>query len=72
MSRPVVRIEKLEFRYGEGDFRLRIAELELGRASSVAFIGPSGSGKTTLLTVTHDHDLLDRFERVVDFRELLS
>ena len=49
MSRPVVRIEKLEFRYGEGDFRLRIAELELGRASSVAFIGPSGSGKTTLL-----------------------
>ena len=24
---------------------------------------------TTLLTVTHDHDLLDRFQRVIDFKE---
>ena len=24
----------------------------------------------TLITVTHDRDLLDRFERVIDFREL--
>ncbi len=27
---------------------------------------------TTLLTVTHDHDLLGRFQRVVDFRDLLA
>ena len=27
---------------------------------------------TTLLTVTHDHELLERFERVVDFQELLK
>jgi putative ABC transport system ATP-binding protein len=26
--------------------------------------------RATLLTVTHDHDLLSRFERVVDFSEL--
>jgi len=24
---------------------------------------------TTLITVTHDHDLLERFDRVVDFKE---
>jgi len=24
---------------------------------------------TTLLTVTHDHEILHRFERVVDFKE---
>ncbi len=49
MSSPVIRIQELAFGYGEGDFELRIAELEVGRASSAAFIGPSGSGKTTLL-----------------------
>ena len=49
MSSPVIRIRDLAFRYGEGDFELRIPELEVGRASSAAFIGPSGSGKTTLL-----------------------
>jgi putative ABC transport system ATP-binding protein len=49
MSTPVVRVHDLSFRYGEGDFHLHIPELEVGRASSAAFIGPSGSGKTTLL-----------------------
>jgi putative ABC transport system ATP-binding protein len=49
MSSSVVRIRDLEFHYGEGDFRLRIPELDVAPASSAAFIGPSGSGKTTLL-----------------------
>ena len=49
MSTPIIRVRDLSFRYGEGDFHLRIPELEFGRASSAAFIGPSGSGKTTLL-----------------------
>ena len=40
-------------------------------ACSILFDYAEASG-TTLLTVTHDHDLLDRFERVVDFKELLS
>ncbi len=44
-----VRITDLEFRYGEGDFRLRIPALEVPTGSTMAFIGPSGSGKTTLL-----------------------
>ncbi len=44
-----VRITNLEFRYGEGDFRLRIPALEVPTGSTMAFIGPSGSGKTTLL-----------------------
>jgi ABC-type lipoprotein export system ATPase subunit len=48
---PVVSIEALEFRYREGDFRLRIPELAIERDTTAAFIGPSGSGKTTLLNL---------------------
>ena len=47
----MIRIRDLEFSYGEGDFRLRIPELDAERGSSVAFVGPSGSGKTTLLNL---------------------
>ncbi len=46
---PVIRVTDLQFRYGEGDFRLQVPTLELNEGSSTAFIGPSGSGKTTLL-----------------------
>ncbi len=46
---PVIRISNLEFRYGEGDFRLRVPDLTLEEGATAAFIGPSGSGKTTLL-----------------------
>lgn len=49
MATAVIRVRDLTFCYGEGDFRLNIPELEVGRGSSAAFIGPSGSGKTTLL-----------------------
>ena len=42
-----------------------------GRVLDILFDYAEASG-ATLLTVTHDHDLLDRFERVVDFKELLS
>ena len=45
----IVEVEQLEFRYREGQFALRIAELSVARGSTVAVIGPSGSGKTTLL-----------------------
>ena len=37
MSSPVIRVQDLAFGYGEGDFELRIGELEVGRASSAAF-----------------------------------
>jgi len=47
----MIRVRDLEFRYGEGDFRLRIPSLEVREGETVAFIGPSGSGKTTLLNL---------------------
>ena len=45
----MIRIEKLDFAYPQGPFRLVIDELHIEPETSVAFIGPSGSGKTTLL-----------------------
>jgi ABC-type lipoprotein export system ATPase subunit len=45
----MVRLTDLEFRYGEGDFVLRVPELAVERGEIAAVIGPSGSGKTTLL-----------------------
>ena len=47
----MIRIRDLDFRYGGGDFRLRIPELDVERGATAAFIGPSGSGKTTLLNL---------------------
>jgi ABC-type lipoprotein export system ATPase subunit len=47
----VIRVTELEFRYPEGDFRLRIDDLEIAQGSRVAFVGPSGCGKTTLLNL---------------------
>jgi len=47
----MIRIDGLRFRYGEGDFQLRIPELIVESGTTTAFIGPSGSGKTTLLNL---------------------
>ena len=47
----MITVERLEFRYAEGDFLLEIPSLHIERAETVAFIGPSGSGKTTLLNL---------------------
>ena len=44
-----VSISNLGFRYRDGDFTLRVPELQVARGEALAFIGPSGSGKTTLL-----------------------
>jgi ABC-type lipoprotein export system ATPase subunit len=47
----MIRVSQLDFDYREGEFRLRIPELQVERGSSTALIGPSGSGKTTLLNL---------------------
>jgi putative ABC transport system ATP-binding protein len=49
--KPMIDIENLQFRYGKGDFRLRVGRLGVARGATVAFVGPSGSGKTTLLNL---------------------
>ena len=47
----MVRIEDLNFGYGNAGFRLRVPDFLLGERERVAIIGPSGSGKTTLLNL---------------------
>jgi len=47
----MIRIDELEFRYGEGEFSLRVPSLDVKDGSATACIGPSGSGKTTLLNL---------------------
>jgi ABC-type lipoprotein export system ATPase subunit len=47
----MIEVRELEFRYGEGEFRLSVPELDVERGSKTACIGPSGSGKTTLLNL---------------------
>jgi putative ABC transport system ATP-binding protein len=47
----MIQLSELEFRYGEGEFRLRVPSLLVERGALAACIGPSGSGKTTLLNL---------------------
>jgi len=47
----MIRIESLQFSYGDGDFQLSIPSLEVPAGTRTAFVGPSGSGKTTLLNL---------------------
>ncbi len=45
----MIELERVHYRYPEGEFELRIDALSIARGEQVAFVGPSGSGKTTLL-----------------------
>ena len=47
----MITIQKLEFRYPNGEFRLIIPDFQVSGGQKVAVIGPSGSGKTTLLNM---------------------
>ncbi len=47
----MIEVRDLEFRYGDGEFRLVVPELDVERGSKTACIGPSGSGQTTLLSL---------------------
>ncbi len=45
---PLLRVEQVSFRYGEGSDVLRSVDLALFPGEVVAVVGPNGSGKTTL------------------------
>ena len=47
----MIAIQKLEFRYPSGEFRLNISDFQVSVGEKVAVIWPSGSGKTTLLNL---------------------
>lgn len=47
----MISAKDIKFRYPNGDFLLKISELEVQAGEKVALIGPSGSGKTTLLNL---------------------
>jgi putative ABC transport system ATP-binding protein len=45
----VIEVRDLAFAYGDGDFELRLPELQIVAGETAAFVGPSGCGKTTLV-----------------------
>ena len=47
----MIAIQKLEFGYPSGEFRLNISDFQISVGEKVAVIGHSGSGKTTLLNL---------------------
>jgi len=48
-GRPVLRIEDLAMRYGDGEPVVEGASLEVLQGELVSLVGPSGSGKSTIL-----------------------
>jgi len=47
----MISIKDLAFRYREGDFTLKIGDLEIPEGEKFMISGPSGSGKTTLVNI---------------------
>jgi putative ABC transport system ATP-binding protein len=47
----MISIHDLQFAYSDGQFSLKIPELQFTSEKSVVIVGPSGSGKTTLLNL---------------------
>ena len=47
----MIFLENIEYGYGESEFTLKVAKLEIKKGELVALTGPSGSGKSTLLRI---------------------
>lgn len=47
----MISIHDLQFAYADGQFSLKMPELQFTSEKSVVIVGPSGSGKTTLLNL---------------------
>ena len=51
-NRPIIKVEKLEKEFGDGDAKVKVLkgiDLEIHSGEYVIFFGPSGCGKSTLL-----------------------
>jgi putative ABC transport system ATP-binding protein len=62
----MMELHDVVFRYPEGEFELRIADLRVAAGEQTAVIGPSGSGKTTLLHLVAGIVAPERGRVVVD------
>ena len=49
MSRPIISVQNISFRYPDGKKALENVSFEVYQGESVALIGPNGAGKSTLL-----------------------
>ena len=50
-EQPVIRIKSLGFAYPDGEFHIRVPQLDVAASEKLAITGPAGSGKTTLLNL---------------------
>ncbi len=51
MADELINVDRLQFDYRVGDFKLAVESLRIGAQERVAVTGPSGCGKTTLLNL---------------------
>lgn len=51
MADELINVDRLQFDYRVGDFKLAVDSLRIGAQERVAVTGPSGCGKTTLLNL---------------------
>jgi len=51
MANELINVDRLQFDYRVGDFKLAVWSLRIGAQERVAVTGPSGCGKTTLLNL---------------------
>lgn len=68
----MISIRDLDFRYPQGEFRLKVPQLDIAPGERVAVVGASGSGKTTLLDIVAGIQTARAAELTVAGNSLLS